>query len=201
MKSAQKGHNTCLSHYKLIRCEVFSSLQSLTNRRDLIQTLTTLILHRNCIGTEGAQCLAGALESNTVRNTFLFIVVYRSLLLNRHSPRWILATQVLVKREHIICLTHYKATWLDIFSSWRFHIDHDHLIQTLSTLDLGHNQIDAKEAQHLATALQNNTVRYTFFLSILHLSTSFNTDTHYTESLEQQNRWWRDAIFGPRITA
>jgi len=59
-------------------------------------------------------------------------------------------------------------------------------MQTLSTLNLEFNQIGAKEAQHLATALQNNTVRYTFFVSISHLSTSFNTGAHHTESLGQQ---------------
>lgn len=43
------------------------------------QTLTTLMLHENRIGAQGAQYLANALQQNTVirLNTFLFVIRFQ----------------------------------------------------------------------------------------------------------------------------
>jgi lysophospholipase L1-like esterase len=55
-------------------------------------------------------------------------------------------------------------------------------IQTLTTLNLGCNDIEGEGAQHIAQALQNNTVRDVFFFSTTHSSLSFITDTHHARS-------------------
>jgi hypothetical protein len=54
-------------------------------------------------------------------------------------------------------------------------------MQKLTTLDLGHNQIGDQGAQHLAQALQNNTVRQVLFLTTAYSPLSFNTDTHQAQ--------------------
>jgi hypothetical protein len=58
------------------------------------------------------------------------------------------------------------------------HVNHHHSIQTLTTLDLGWNEIGVKGAQFLANALQTNTVRELLYSSITRSTWSFNTDTH-----------------------
>jgi hypothetical protein len=50
------------------------------------------------------------------------------------------------------------------------------------TLDLRSNNIGAEGAQHLAQALQNNTVRDVFFFSTTHSPLSFEADTHHAQS-------------------
>jgi hypothetical protein len=55
-------------------------------------------------------------------------------------------------------------------------------------LNLARNQIGDVGAQHLAQALQNNTVKDVFFFSITYSSLSFNADTHDTRSSMEPNR-------------
>jgi Ran GTPase-activating protein (RanGAP) involved in mRNA processing and transport len=46
-------------------------------------------------------------------------------------------------------------------------LDHQYFTQTLTTLNLADNGIDAEGTKHLAKALENNNVRLTLFLSLL----------------------------------
>ncbi len=55
-------------------------------------------------------------------------------------------------------------------------------MQILTMLDLYDNQIGTKGVQHLAQALENNTVRKVFFFSITYSPLFFNTDTHHAQS-------------------
>jgi hypothetical protein len=55
-------------------------------------------------------------------------------------------------------------------------------MKTFTTLNLCWNKIDAKGAQHLAQALQSNTVRQLVFLSTAYLPLSFNIDTHHAQA-------------------
>ena len=61
-------------------------------------------------------------------------------------------------------------------------------IQTLTTLDLGGNNIGAEGAQHLAHALESNAVREVLPSSVTYQLLYFNTDTHHTEPLWEQYR-------------
>jgi hypothetical protein len=54
-------------------------------------------------------------------------------------------------------------------------------MQALMTLDLACNQIGAEGAQHLAQALQNNTVRDVFFFPTTCSLLSFNTGTDHAQ--------------------
>jgi hypothetical protein len=66
---------------------------------------------------------------------------------------------------------------------------HDYLsIQTLTTLNLRSNHINDEGGQHLAQALQNNTVRDVFFFSISYSPLSFNTDTHQARPCDQLDK-------------
>jgi hypothetical protein len=56
--------------------------------------------------------------------------------------------------------------------------------QTLTTLYLSDNQIEAVGAQHLADALRNNTV-IIIFIYLIYTSPLFYADTHRTKSSEQ----------------
>jgi hypothetical protein len=80
--------------------------------------------------------------------------------------------------------------------SFPLGIHHYLSIQTLTTLDLQRNNIGAEGAQHLAQALQNNTVRDVFFVSTTYSTLSFNTDTHHAQSLLQQYRCRRSTTSG-----
>jgi nucleoside-diphosphate-sugar epimerase len=53
---------------------------------------------------------------------------------------------------------------------------------------LGWNNICDEGAQHLAQALQNNTVRQFVFLSTVYPPLSFNIDTHHARSCDEQYR-------------
>jgi hypothetical protein len=70
------------------------------------------------------------------------------------------------------------------------------LIKTLTTLNLRHNQIGDVGAQHLVNALEHNTVRLVLYSSVLKISASFNSDTHFVESQKKQDRPRRRKIFG-----
>ncbi len=85
-------------------------------------------------------------------------------------------------------------------SSFSLHIHHYLSLQTLTTLNLRSNDIDAEGAQHLAQALQNNTVRDVFFFSTTYSPLSFITDTHHAQSCIQQNRWCRSTTSCSSIT-
>jgi hypothetical protein len=66
--------------------------------------------------------------------------------------------------------------------------------QTLTTLDLSSNQIGAVGAQHLADALQHNTVTLILSSSISYTHLHFFTDTHHTKAVQQSNRSCRSTI-------
>jgi Ran GTPase-activating protein (RanGAP) involved in mRNA processing and transport len=55
-------------------------------------------------------------------------------------------------------------------------------VQTLTTLNLHGNKIGAEGAQHLAQALQNNTVRQVLFRSAVYSLLYFDTDAHHARS-------------------
>jgi hypothetical protein len=55
-------------------------------------------------------------------------------------------------------------------------------------LHLQHNNIGDEGAQHLAQALQKNTVRQIVFLSTAYRPLSFNIDTHHAQPCGQQYR-------------
>jgi Ran GTPase-activating protein (RanGAP) involved in mRNA processing and transport len=59
-------------------------------------------------------------------------------------------------------------------------------VQTLTTLDLSGSHIGDEGAQHLAQALQNNTVRDVSFFSTKVSLISFITNTHHAQSLVEQ---------------
>jgi hypothetical protein len=73
-------------------------------------------------------------------------------------------------------------------------------MQALTTLDLAYNQIGTEGAQHLAQALQKNTVKDVFFFSITYSSLSFNTDTHHAQPCTEPNRCRRSTTSGSIIT-
>ncbi len=85
-------------------------------------------------------------------------------------------------------------------SSFPLHFHHYLSIQTLTTLDLGNNHIGDHGPQHLAQALQNNTVRQVFFLTTTDSPLSFNTDTHHAQSWIQPYRWPRSTTSCSSIT-
>ncbi len=85
--------------------------------------------------------------------------IFTSIVQYRHLKRWILIIMRSVIQEHNIWLQHYKQTWQDEFSSYQLHIHRYHSIQTLTILNLQGNNIATRGAQHLARALQSNTVR------------------------------------------
>jgi hypothetical protein len=61
-------------------------------------------------------------------------------------------------------------------------------MQTLTTLNIRWNNIDAKGIQHLAHALQGNTVRQLVSFSISDQLLLINTDTYDIRSLREQYR-------------
>lgn len=64
--------------------------------------------------------------------------------------------------------------------------------QTLTTLDLGNDEIGLRGAEHLNEALQTNTVRKEEENECIHCVLLFYIDTYYTESFVQSN--WRQRI-------
>ncbi len=95
-----------------------------------------------------------------------------------------------MQKEHNILLEHYKTIRWRMCSSFSLCIHHYLSIQTLTTLNLGRNNIGAAEAQHLARALQNNTVKDVYFFRTTYSSLCFNTDADHTPSWRQPN-WCR----------
>ena len=76
-----------------------------------------------------------------------------------------------------------RNTWVTFILSYSTSFHHLHLFtQTLTTLNLSHNQIGAVGAQHLADALRHNTV--SLFLSC---STSFHHLHLFTQTLTTLN--------------
>jgi hypothetical protein len=73
-------------------------------------------------------------------------------------------------------------------SSFAQRIHHYLSIQTLTTLNLRSNHIHDEGAQHIAHALQNNTVRDMFFFSITYSPLSFNTDTQQARPCDQLDK-------------
>jgi hypothetical protein len=57
-----------------------------------------------------------------------------------------------------------------------------HLMQTLTTLDIGWNKVGVEGTKHLANALQHNTVIVVLYSSTSHLFALFIADTCYAES-------------------
>ena len=76
-----------------------------------------------------------------------------------------------------------------------------HFTQTLTSLNLYDNKIGAEGAQHLASALQVNTVRLDSLHLTSYLLSSFHTDTHIAESSIELHRRWRSTSFGKRIAS
>jgi hypothetical protein len=109
----------------------------------------------------------------------------------RHSPHCILSWTKSVMKGHTTWVMHYKPMRWETFSSHHSHIKYYDSIQTLTTLHLDMNNIDAEGAQHLAHALQTNAVRQVLLSSVTYQPLCFDTDTHHTESWVEQNRWWR----------
>jgi hypothetical protein len=118
---------------------------------------------------------------------------------HRHWQRWILNGTKSAIEERIIWRLHCKQTQWDNFSMHPSHIPHLHSIQTLTTLDLGRNQIGGEGAQYLAHALETNTVRKLLYSSIKYSRCPFITDTYNAVSWKEPNRWWRSTIFGECI--
>lgn len=61
-------------------------------------------------------------------------------------------------------------------------------MQTLTELYLYNNEIGVQGAHDLAQALQNNTVKYIFFVFIIYTLLDFYTDPYQTLSSLQWNR-------------
>ncbi len=134
------------------------------------QVLTTLVLRLCQIGNEAVRHLADALRDNTVTIIFSFTILFtHSDFLYRHSPPSFSTEMKLETKEHNIWLLRYKLIGLALCSH---HITHlQFFTQTLTTLELGTNQIGDRGAQHMAVVLQNNMVSlilssYTQYISL-----------------------------------
>jgi hypothetical protein len=103
-------------------------------------------------------------------------------------------------KGHDTWLRHYKATWWVTFSSHQSHIHYYVSIQTLTTLNLGWNNVGAAGAIHMAQALQSNMVSEVLSTSFTYPLLCFDTDTHDTGSWFEQCRWWRGKTHGSGIT-
>jgi hypothetical protein len=113
---------SCITKQRSKRC--FLLFQSDTNYYVSIQTLTTLNLESNEIGTEGARHMAHALQSNAVREVSFFVNYIRTIMFQyRRSPHCILIVMKSVLRERNTWLMHYKATWWETFPSHHSHMN------------------------------------------------------------------------------
>ena len=130
----------------------------------------------------------------------VFSISYRQSL---HSTFTRIKSEIKV---HNIWVKHYDTIQWEIIipssSSFIHHFTLFHFIQTLTTLDLGENQIGDQGAKYLTEALQHNSVSdhhsffFVFFIySSLH-SFPFHTGTHYTQPWVQSNRRSRWKISG-----
>jgi hypothetical protein len=95
---------------------------------------------------------------------------------------------------------HYRATRWENFSSCQTYINYYVLIQILTTLDLSENNIGEEGTQHLAHALQSNSVREVSSLLVSYQLLCSNTDTQNIESWEEQYWWRRGTTPGTCIT-
>jgi hypothetical protein len=118
----------------------------------------------------------------------------------RHSQRLILSGTKSARGARNIWLMRYKITQWVTFSTHRYHFCDCHSLQTLTTLVLASNRISDGGAQHLANALQNNTVSHIFHSSISFLRSFFTIDTHNARSSVEWNRRWRHATSGQCVT-
>jgi hypothetical protein len=118
----------------------------------------------------------------------------------RHSRTSIFEATISVLEGHNIWHKHYRTTRWDKISFDRLYSHHDISMQTLTTLDLYNNNIGAEGAQHLAQALQNNTVRQDLFRSTIYSPWYFNADTYHPQSWGEQDRCWRGTTSGTSIT-
>jgi hypothetical protein len=58
-----------------------------------------------------------------------------------------------------------------------YHMRLFHLMQTLTTLDIGWNKVGVDGTKHLANALQHNTVRVVLYSSTSYIFVSFIAET------------------------
>ena len=125
-----------------------------------MQTLVTLIIWCDEIGTQGAQYLANALEQNKV---ILLVLPHSSSSssLNHVDTRDICSYEQSnwCRRNAIPSkgfptkqsnMTDIARAYSQLFSRY--------FLQTLTTVDLSHNKMGAQGAQYLANALEQNEV-------------------------------------------
>ncbi len=105
--------------------------------------------------------------------TIFIFIIFIFIISHRHSQN---STSAIIKSEikvHNILVKYYKRTLLEreLHDLHLYHIQLYYFIQSLTRLDLDHNQIEDKSAQYLSEGLQKNTVReranYTIFIFIL----------------------------------
>jgi len=187
IKSEIKVHNTWLKHCDTIQWDHHSFMfYHHLILLSLIQALTTLNLYRNQIEAQGAQYLAEALRHNTVRSSLLHVLPSSHSCLFHTDTHY---TQLVVQSNRSSRCTIFRwriaTQYSEIItpSCFYHHLIPVSFIQTLTTLNLNDNQIEAQGAQYLAEALRHNTVRSSLlhvFTIISLLSLSYRHSLHST---------------------
>jgi hypothetical protein len=153
----------------------------------------------NVIFDQGVQHLARALESNSVRQLLSSSTAHQLLCFNTDTHYAQSSSQLYQRWRSTTSGSCIKEEHGEKNSHPRSQINCYILIQTLTTLDISGNSIDAEGIQHLASALMSNTVRRILPSSITNQLLYFNTDTDHTRYFWEHHPRQRSPISGSCI--